>query len=205
MARYEPHDKLYHRARAQGLPSRAAFKLEELLARFKLIRAGGRVVDLGCAPGGWLAILSGAVGDRGRAVGVDLAACARVGPNVITLVGDILDPAVRAALLKALGGPADLVTSDLAPKLTGIKERDEARLVELLEAAVMVAHDVLKPGGAMVAKVFMGGGFEPARSLFAGDFGQCEVVRTRATRPGSSELYLVARDFRASQPISPSG
>ncbi len=205
MARYEPHDKLYHRARSQGLPSRAAFKLEELLARFKLIRAGGRVVDLGCAPGGWLAILSGAVGERGRAVGVDLAACARVGPNVITLVGDILDPAVRAALLEALGGPADLVTCDLAPKLTGIKDRDEARLVELLEAAVTVARDVLKPGGAMIAKVFMGGSFEAARALFARDFGRCEVVRTRASRPGSSELYLVARDFRGANPPPPRG
>jgi 23S rRNA (uridine2552-2'-O)-methyltransferase len=196
MARYEPHDKFYHRARAQGLPSRAAFKLEELLARFKLIRAGGRVVDLGCAPGGWLAILSGAVGDRGRAVGVDLAACARVGPNVVTIVGDILDPAVRAVLLEALGGSADLVTSDLAPKLTGIKDRDEARLVELLEAAVTVARDVLKPGGAMVAKVFMGGGFETARALFERNFARCELVRTRASRPGSSELYLIARDYR---------
>jgi 23S rRNA (uridine2552-2'-O)-methyltransferase len=196
MARYEPHDKLYHRARAQGLPSRAAFKLEELLARFKLIREGGRVVDLGCAPGGWLAVLSSAVGERGRAVGVDLASCPRIGANVVTLVGDIRDPAVRAAVLEALGGPADLVTSDLAPKLTGIKDRDEARLVELLEAAVTVARDVLKPGGAMVAKVFMGGSFEAARALFAQDFGRCEVVRTRASRPGSSELYLVARNFR---------
>ena len=199
MARYDPHDKFYHRARAQGLPSRAAFKLEELLARFKLIRPGGRVLDLGCAPGGWLAILSGAVGERGRAVGIDLAACAPLGVNVVTLVGDILDPAVGAALLEALGSPADLVTSDLAPKLTGIKDRDEARLVELLEAAVTVARDVLKPGGAIIAKVFMGGGFEAARALFARDFARCEVVRTRASRPGSSELYLVARGFRGSQ------
>ena len=200
MARYQPHDKFYHRAREQGLPSRAAFKLEELLARFRLVREGGRVVDLGCAPGGWLAILAGAVGERGRAVGVDLAACARIDKNIVTIVGDILDPAVRAALVEALGGPADLVTSDLAPKLTGIKARDEARLVELLDAAVTVARDVLRPGGAMVAKVFMGGGFESARALFAQDFGRCEVVRTRASRPGSSELYLVARDFRVAQP-----
>src|SRR5947209_3491401 len=136
MARYQPHDKLYHRAREHGLPSRAAFKLEELLARFRLLRAGGRVVDLGCAPGGWLAILSSAVGERGRVVGVDVAACSRLGPNVVTLVGNIFVPAVRNALLAALGGPADLVTSDLAPKLTGIKDRDEARLMELLEAAL---------------------------------------------------------------------
>jgi 23S rRNA (uridine2552-2'-O)-methyltransferase len=196
MARYEPHDKFYHRAREQGLPSRAAFKLEELLARFKLIRPGGRALDLGCAPGGWLAILSGAVGERGRAVGIDLAECGPLGVNVVTLVGDILDPTVHAALREALGGPADLVTSDLAPKLTGIKDHDEARLVELLEAAVTVAREVLKPGGAIVAKVFMGGGFETARALFASDFARCEVVRTRASRPGSSELYLVAREFR---------
>jgi 23S rRNA (uridine2552-2'-O)-methyltransferase len=199
MARYQPHDKHYRRARELGLPSRAAFKLEELIARFRLVREGERVVDLGCAPGGWLAILSRAVGERGRAVGVDLAPCPALGANVVTLVGDILDPAVRAALLEVLGGLADLVTCDLAPKLSGIKARDEARLLELLEAGLAVAHDVLRPGRAMIAKVFMGGGFESARELFAQDFGRREVVHTRASRPGSSELYLVARDFHAGE------
>jgi 23S rRNA (uridine2552-2'-O)-methyltransferase len=200
MAHYQPHDKLYHRARELGLPSRAAFKLDELIARFRLVRAGARVADLGCAPGGWLAILSRAVGDRGRAIGVDLTSCAPTRANVSTIVGDILDPAMRAALLEALTGPADLITCDLAPKLSGIKARDEARLLELLEAALAVAREVLRPGGAMIAKVFMGSGFDSARALFSQDFERREIVRTRASRPGSSELYLVARDFCARQP-----
>src|SRR5262245_7825635 len=115
MPRYQPHDKFYRRAREEGLPSRAAFKLDELLTRFRLVRKGARVLDLGCAPGGWLAILSRAVGEQGRAVGIDLVACAGIGSNVVTLVGDIQQLATRAALREALGGPADLVTCDLAP------------------------------------------------------------------------------------------
>jgi 23S rRNA (uridine2552-2'-O)-methyltransferase len=198
MARYQPHDKFYHRAREQGLPSRAAFKLEELLDRFRLIRPGARVVDLGCAPGGWLAILARAIGERGRAVGIDLADCPPAGSNVVTMHGDLLDAAVRASIRDALGGPADLVTSDLAPKLTGIAARDEARQVELLDAAMAVARDVIRPGGAIVAKVFMGGGFEEARAIVARDFKRIDIVRTRATRPGSSELYLVGRNYKAS-------
>src|SRR5580700_11168807 len=111
MARYEPHDKFYRQAREQGLPSRAAFKLEEILARFRLLRDGASVLDLGSAPGGWLAILSAAVGSHGRVVGIDLATCAKVGANVTAIVADIRDDAARSAALGALRGPADLVTS----------------------------------------------------------------------------------------------
>ncbi|HLW72402.1 MAG TPA: RlmE family RNA methyltransferase [Candidatus Binataceae bacterium] len=196
MARYEPHDKFYRRAREQGLPSRAAFKLEELLRRFRLVHDGARVLDLGSAPGGWLAILSTAVGNAGRVVGVDLASCARVAANVVTLVGDIRDATVGNAARDALGGPAHVVTSDLSPKLTGIRERDQAQSSVLIETAVAVAVATLKPGGAMVAKLFMGSEFESVRALFAQEFGALEVVRTRAGRPGSAELYVVARHFK---------
>src|ERR1700716_2428890 len=84
MAKYEPHDTFYRKARDRGLPSRAAFKIEELLARFRLVRSGARVVDLGCAPGGWLSMLAAAVGPRGRVAGVDLAPCPAVAANVVT-------------------------------------------------------------------------------------------------------------------------
>jgi 23S rRNA (uridine2552-2'-O)-methyltransferase len=198
MARYEPHDKFYRRAQEKGLPSRAAFKLEELLARFRLVHDAARVLDLGSAPGGWLAILSAATGRSGRVVGVDLAPCVRTGDNVVTLVGDLRDAAVRDAARAALGGPADLITSDLSPKLTGIRERDQAQTNELIETAIAVATDTLKPGGAMVAKLFMGVEFESARALFTPAFRVIEVVRTRASRPGSAELYVVARNFKSS-------
>src|SRR5579871_814600 len=95
MANYQPHDKFYQRARAQGLPSRAAFKLSELLQRYRLTRRRMRVLDLGCAPGGWLAVLAKLAGPESRIVGVDLAACPAPAPHVSVLTGDAADPAIR--------------------------------------------------------------------------------------------------------------
>jgi 23S rRNA (uridine2552-2'-O)-methyltransferase len=201
MAKYEPHDSFYRKARERGLPSRAAFKIEELLARFRLVRPGARVVDLGCAPGGWLSMLAAAVGAQGRVVGIDLVACPAGAANVATITADIRDLAKNlasvAAVTAALGGPADLVTSDLAPKLSGVAERDQARMLELALAALECSRVLLRPGGAMVVKLFMGGDCDQAVAAFARDFAQVERTRTRASRPGSSELYLVARGFRA--------
>lgn len=197
MAKYEPHDTFYRKARERGLPSRAAFKIEELLARFKLVHAGARVVDLGCAPGGWLSVLASAVGPQGRVIGVDLAACRVVAANVLTVVADIRSPASVAAVAAALGGPADLVTSDLAPKLSGVAERDQAQMLALALAALECARALLRPGGAMAVKLFMGGDCAEAVEAFERDFARVERTRTRASRPGSSELYLVARGFRA--------
>ena len=203
MARYQYRDRFSRKANALGLPSRAAFKLGELLTRFKLVSEGGRVVDLGCAPGGWLAILSQVVGTSGRIVGVDLAACPRFATNVITVPGDVADPAIRRAAADALGSAADLITSDLAPRLSGIAAHDQAKSRRLIEAALELARGLLKPGGSMIAKVFMGSEFEEMLALFSHDFAQIEVVRTRASRPGSSELYIVARGFKGTlQPLN---
>jgi len=199
MATYEPRDKYYRKARAQGLVSRAAFKIEELIARSKLVARGGRVADLGSAPGGWLVILARAVGPQGRVVGVDLVRCPNPPPGTTTIVGDITDTTTAVQVIDALGGPADLVTSDLAPKLTGIAVRDEAQSYRVLAAALDFARRALRPEGAMVAKVFMGSEFKRFVEEFERDFAQVEVTRTAATRPGSSELYVVARGFRKSR------
>jgi 23S rRNA (uridine2552-2'-O)-methyltransferase len=196
LATYEPHDKFYRKARAMGLPSRAAFKIEEIIARNRLVGKGARIVDLGCAPGGWLAILVAAAGANGRVVGVDLERVKNPPAGAVTITGDILDAAVAARVQSELGGRADLVTSDLAPKLTGIAMRDEARSGELIETALSVAATMLKPGGAMVAKLFMGAQFKDIVDSFKRQFAKVEVTRTKASRPGSSELYIVAREFR---------
>ena len=196
MATYEPHDKFYRKARAMGLPSRAAFKIEEILARNRLVPKNAKIVDLGCAPGGWLAILAQAVGPGGRVVGVDLAPVKNPPAGAITIAGDILDASVAARAAHELGGRANLVTSDLAPKLTGIAARDEARSRELIDAALAFAVAILAPGGAMVAKLFMGAEFKQVVDSFKRHFVNVEVTRTKASRPGSSELYIVARDFR---------
>ncbi len=196
MARYQPHDRFYRKAREKGLPSRAAFKIEELLERVRM-PAGARVVDLGCAPGGWLAILSAAVGENGRVIGIDLAACANFGAVSETVVADIRAAGLPALVTEKLGRPADLVTSDLSPRLSGIRERDEAKFLELMDAALVLASHTLRPGGAMIAKLFMGGAFKAVVARFEQFFAKVEVTRVKATRPGSSELYLIARDFRA--------
>jgi 23S rRNA (uridine2552-2'-O)-methyltransferase len=193
---YEPHDKFYRKARAMGLPSRAAFKIEEILARKRLVPKDARIVDLGCAPGGWLAILAKNVGAGGRVVGVDLAPVKNPPAGATTLVGDILDATVIARVANELGGRADLVTSDLAPKLTGIAARDEAQSRELIEAALAFAVSILAPKGAMVVKLFMGSEFKDVVDAFKRHFGTVEATRTKASRPGSAELYIVARDFR---------
>jgi 23S rRNA (uridine2552-2'-O)-methyltransferase len=197
MARYDPHDKFYRKARAAGLPSRAAFKLEELIARFRLARAGACAIDLGCAPGGWLAILSRAIGSNGRVVGIDLDQCRPPAANVVTICGDFRDDAMRAEVVARLGGAADLITSDLSPKLSGIADRDQARSVDLLMLALDFARGgALKPNGAMIAKLFMGGEFVETKRAFERAFAKVEIAHTKASRPGSSELYLVARGLR---------
>jgi 23S rRNA (uridine2552-2'-O)-methyltransferase len=202
MATYQPHDKYYRKARAQGLVSRAAFKIEEIITRSRLVRRDARIVDLGCAPGGWLVILARAVGPAGRIVGVDLTRCANPPPPAVTIVGDITDLETLERAIAALGGPADLVTSDLAPKLSGITVRDQAQSERLLAAARNFARRALKPGGALVAKVFMGGDFKQILEDFERDYEHVEVTRPAATRPGSSELYVVARGFKSKRDLT---
>jgi 23S rRNA (uridine2552-2'-O)-methyltransferase len=196
MAHYQPQDKYFKRAREQGLPSRAAFKLSELLQRYHLLGPRTRVLDLGCAPGGWLAVLGRTAGCETRIVGVDLVSCPAMSPNATVLTGDAADPEVRRAARDLLGAPADLIVSDMAPKLSGIKARDEAGCEELLDLALRIATEMLKPGGAMIAKAFMSGGFPQILRSFRARFHKVDVVHTAATRPGSRELYLVARGFR---------
>ncbi len=196
MATYEPKDKYYRKARERGLVSRAAFKIEEIIARSRLPVRGARIVDLGAAPGGWLKILAKAAGEGGRVVGIDLAPCRNPPAGVATVVADVCDPSAAGAALRKLGGPADLVTSDLAPKLSGVRARDEARSRELALAALEFAARALRPGGAMVVKLFMGAEFAGTVESFRERFDDVQVMRTAASRPGSSELYLVARNFR---------
>src|SRR5262249_39630473 len=139
--------------------SRAAFKLIELDDRFRLLRPGRRVVDLGCAPGGWTQVAVERVGarsGRGIVVGIDLAETAPL-PGAEILRADIYDPAAGASIKAALGGRADIVLSDMAPPATGHAATDHLRIVALAEAAFCLAAELLRPGGAFVAKVFQGG------------------------------------------------
>jgi 23S rRNA (uridine2552-2'-O)-methyltransferase len=180
-------------AKAQGLRSRAAFKLIELDERFHLIRPGSRVVDLGAAPGGWsqVAVKQGAV----SLVGVDLLPVDPIA-GAVMLVGDFSDVEVQDRLAEALGGKADLVLSDMAPNTTGHGATDHLRIVALAEAAVAFALEVLAEDGGFVAKVFQGGAERTVLEALKWHFSSVRHAKPPASRKESSELYVVATGFR---------
>jgi 23S rRNA (uridine2552-2'-O)-methyltransferase len=193
------NDPYVAEARRLGYRSRSAFKLIELDDRFRLLRPGRRVVDLGCAPGGWTQVAVervGAEGGRGAVVGVDKAEVASI-PGARILCADIYDPALTAALLEAeLGGRADVVLSDMAPSTTGHAATDHLRIVALAEAAFAIAAAILKLGGAFVAKVFQGGAEGALLVQLKRDFAELRHAKPRASRTESAETYVVATGFR---------
>ncbi len=199
MARYQRKDHLHQKAKKEGLRSRAAYKLDEVQKQFRLLSPGQRVADLGCWPGGWLEGAARYVGAEGVLVGVDLAEVDPpiTLPNVTTLVGDLEDPGTLDRLLEALGGrPADVVLSDAAPKLTGVRETDRANEERLLEAIEAMLPRLLAPGGAFVVKVLEGPEAQSIVRRLQQSFEQAKTVKLQSTRKGSTEKYLVARGHR---------
>jgi 23S rRNA (uridine2552-2'-O)-methyltransferase len=187
------NDPFVKAAKAKGYRSRAAFKLLELDERHHLFRRGARVVDLGCAPGGWLqvALERGA----GAVVGVDLLPVDPV-PGAKVIRGDFTDPAMGARLVEALGGAPDLVLSDMAPNTSGHRQTDHLRIVGLIEAAAEFAIETLTPGGGFVAKAFQGGETAEVIARLKAAFAEVRHVKPKASRAESSEVYLVAKGFR---------
>jgi 23S rRNA (uridine2552-2'-O)-methyltransferase len=194
---YDPKDFYYRQAKKAGLRARSAFKIEEILKRGDLLPRGGAVLDLGAAPGGFLQILADWVGEKGVAVGVDLEEIRRIGkPWVLTAVVDLLAPDALDRIRELHDGPFDLVTSDMAPKTIGVKFTDEARSLELCRMALSVAEKTLKPRGAFVTKVFMGGDFPVFKKEVAARFAKVSIVRPKATREHSYECYVVGTGFK---------
>ena len=187
------NDPFAAKARAEGYRSRAAYKLIELDDKLKLLKKGLRVIDLGCAPGGWLQVAK----QRGitQLVGVDLLDVDPIS-QVEILKMDFTDPACGPALIAALGGQPDLILSDIAPNTVGHKQTDHPRIVGLIEAAVDFTFEVLKPGGAFVAKAFQGGETEAVLKLLKERFTKVQHIKPKASRAESSEVYLAATGFR---------
>lgn len=196
---YERKDAFYRRAKREGFRSRAAYKLEELQREHRLLRPGDRVADLGCWPGGWMQVAVEAVGPSGRVVGIDLDSIDPLPQeNAIAFQGDLTEAGVAERILDALGGPADAVLSDAAPKLTGVRATDRAREEVLLEALEALAPRLLRPGGTFVAKLLDAPESQAFVARLRQRFGAVRVTKSQATRKGSSEKYLIARDYRAS-------
>jgi 23S rRNA (uridine2552-2'-O)-methyltransferase len=194
---YQPKDRFFKQAKAEGLRARSAFKIDEIAKRFRIFEKGHSVLDMGAAPGGFLQILLDEVGAKGTVVGVDLVPIRPLNrPNVKTAVADVLSPEFDALLLSLHAGLFDVVVSDLAPKTTGIKDTDEARSLALAGKALEVSVTRGRSGGHFVAKLFMGRDFEAFRSDVRKVFREVKVVRPEATRGGSMEIYLVGLDRR---------
>ena len=192
------NDPYVAEAHRLGYRSRAAFKLIQLDERFQLLRAGMRVVDLGCAPGGWTQIAAARVGTdkgRGAVVGIDLQPTDPV-PGATLLAGDFRDPAAAGQIRDALGSPADLVLSDMAAPATGHAATDHLRIVALAEDAFALAATLLRPGGAFVAKVFQGGTEGTLLAELKRAFATVRHAKPAASRAESAETYVVATGFR---------
>ena len=185
-------DNWTRRARTEGWRSRAVYKLQELDRRDRLFRRGGKVVDLGAAPGGWSQYAARKVAPGGLVVAIDIEAMEPLS-GVAVLQGDIAEPAVIADLRRALDGTADAVLSDLAPKLSGNRDRDQAVSMELATLALETAVELLRPGGAFVVKLFQGAGFEEFVATARGRLRKARLRTPAASRKASRETYLVGR------------
>ncbi len=189
-------DAYVKQARHEGYRSRAVYKLEELDQRDHLLKPGISIVDLGAAPGGWSQYAQRKLGDRARIVALDVLPMDPL-PGVTFILGDFRDAGVLEALEAAVGAAkVDLVLSDMAPNISGVDAADQAGTVHLAELALEFARARLKPGGAFVAKLFQGEGFDGFLKELRQNFGKVSLRKPKASRPRSREIYLVARGLR---------
>jgi 23S rRNA (uridine2552-2'-O)-methyltransferase len=194
---YDRKDKLYQRAKEEGYRSRAAYKLIEIDQKYKILRPGLKILDLGCWPGGWLQVIASRIGAQGLAVGIDLVEVEPLpNPNVHLIAGDAREEQNIEKMLSFAPGGFDAILSDMSPKLTGIREADQAGTVGCAEFAFWAAARLLKKGGVFVCKVFKGNETEifvrSARPAFE------KIVRSEldATRKTSNEYYVVGLGYK---------
>jgi 23S rRNA (uridine2552-2'-O)-methyltransferase len=179
-------DHYSRRAKKERFPARSIYKLQEIQKKYNLIRKGGRVLDLGCAPGSWLIYAANLTGDTGRVVGIDLKPVSvQVPSHVKTYVGDIL------SMDEAIGKDFNVVLSDMAPATTGIKSVDAARSFDLCQAALSIARDVLNPGGSFVCKIFQGEDFKEFSDAVKANFKTQKIFKPESSRKASKEIYLI--------------
>ena len=188
------NDPYVKRAKAEGYRSRAAYKLLELDERFGFLKGAKKVVDLGIAPGGWTQVVRLKV-PKAEIVGIDLLPTDPIeGATILEM--DFMDDSAPDRLREALGGPADLVLSDMAANTVGHPQTDHLRTMGLVEAALHFAVEVLRPGGAFVAKVLAGGADASLVAELKRRFGEVKHAKPPASRKGSSEWYVVAKGFK---------
>jgi len=187
-------DFYYRKAKLEGLRSRAAYKLEQLDKKFKIFKGVKKVLDLCCAPGGWLQYSLSRIGEDGLIIGVDLVEIAPL-PNVYFIQGDITREETLEKIVKVANGKIDLVLSDCSPNVSGIWELDHARQIYLAETSLKIARKVLRKGGKFVVKVFQGDLFNNYLDKVREFFKIVKVTKPEASRKESAEMYIIALNF----------
>jgi 23S rRNA (uridine2552-2'-O)-methyltransferase len=189
-------DHYYRKAKAEHYRSRAAFKLKQLNKKFKLIRRGYRVLDLGAAPGGWTQAAREIVGEEGCVLGVDLEWIEEFPfDNVLTLQGDFTKKATLLEI-KELMPAVDAVISDASPDISGVWDIDQFRSVELCRSVLGICGDVLKPGGTFLVKVFQGEAVNEFMAEVKGSFSYTKTTKPKASRSRSAEVYIVGKGYK---------
>lgn len=188
-------DPYFRQAKEEGYRARSAYKLLQIQEKFRVVRRGNTVVDLGAAPGSWSQVLVKLVGGQGRVIALDLQEIDPIS-GVTCLQGDMTDPEVQAQVIDIAGGHADVVVSDAAPSTTGIKLRDHVLSIELGRAAFAVAQQLLRPGGSLVIKVFEGEDLPALIRDVKQAFHPVKVHTPKATRNESWESFIVAQGYK---------
>jgi 23S rRNA (uridine2552-2'-O)-methyltransferase len=194
---YNPKDRFFHKAKAEGFAARSVYKLQEIDQKFKLLKAGQTVLDLGSSPGSWSQYASQKIG-QGRLLGVDLSPMTVSLPNAVFIQADLRDLELENVFREhGFNPPFDVVLSDMMAKTTGIKSADQARSLELCELALSVAQRFLKPGGSFVCKFFQSGEFGQLRAEIKRQFEKVEALKPESTRSISKEIFLVGLKKKA--------
>lgn len=193
---YTVQDHFFHRAKKENYLARAVYKLQEIQKKYRVIRAGNRVLDLGAAPGSWIQCTSEVIGPAGLIVGVDLKKIEhRFSNRVVLLEGDITNPEFSSGIEKEYA-PFDVVLSDMAPSTSGIRVADSARSELLFETALGCARSMLRPQGHFLAKIFQGSDFHSLLQEVKRDFEWVKVIKPEASRKQSKEIYILALRYK---------
>lgn len=183
-------DHYTRQAKKDNYPARSVYKLQEIQNKNRIIRKGDRVLDLGCAPGAWLLYAAEQVGDKGLVLGIDLKpVTVKLPSHARAVTGDMLEPDEK--LRSAIGSGYHAVLSDMAPSTIGHKETDSARSYILCEAALLLAREVLRPGGIFVCKIFQGSDFEAFRKQVQQEFSTCKIYKPQSSRKASKEIFII--------------
>jgi 23S rRNA (uridine2552-2'-O)-methyltransferase len=190
-------DHYSERAKKERYPARSVYKLKEAQKKYRLIRKGDRVLDLGCSPGSWLLYAAELIGERGRVLGIDLKAIRiKLPPQAETLTADILTIDRTWIDKQKLGNRFNVVLSDMAPATTGNKGLDAARSFQLCQGALSIAEMALKPGGSFICKIFQGEEFKEFSDIVSARFKRHKIFKPRSSRKESKEIFILGMGFR---------